>query len=775
MSGNELEFQRLMSEGHSAAWDGMWDNAVGSYREALKRSPNHPKALTSIGLALFEIGKYEESLEYYLQAVSVSPGDPIPLEKIGQLYELLEKFKKSSDASLRAAEIYINNRDVDKAIENLSRVTRIDPENKTAHSRLAMIHERLGNKQQAVVEYLALASLMQEEGDMNKAVQAVNRALQILPTSVEAHQALSLLRETKPLPKPSRPRTPAILPQQPRFQQLEAPIESDLQYHEMDPVAAARQKALGVLAGIVFEAGSDDVDQPIGGNGLEGFVSGTTDSGLFQQSDQNKIHRHLGLAVNLQTQKQDAEAVDELKKAIEAGLENPAANFDLGLLFIELEDYESATSSLISAVNHADYALGARLLIGKSLWSLGRLDEAAIEYLEALRIADALVVSARDAINLKQLYDPIIEAESQQTDQDAKETLCENIENMLMRPDWRDRLTQVRKELPVSVDGGPPRPIGEILTEVSSSQVVESIAFIRKLAREGHIRTAMEEAFYALQYAPTYLPLHINIGELLLQQELQPLAINKFTVVGQTYSSRGESSLAIDLFRRVINLAPMELSTRYRLINELINAGNKDEAIGEYLRLADVHYNLADLRLARKTFGEALQLAQQSRMDDSIKVQILHRIADIDVQRLDWRQALKVYEHIRSIQPDDRRARSRLVELNFRLGQESQAMTELDHFLSRFLTGGQTDEAIRFLEELVQEVPSQKFIQKRLIDLYRHEGRKTDAIKFLDAMGQRLMLIGDREGAIEVVEMILALDPPNAEEYRKLLKKIHHR
>jgi DNA-binding SARP family transcriptional activator len=285
----------------------------------------------------------------------------------------------------------------------------------------------------------------------------------------------------------------------------------------------------------------------------------------------------------------------------------------------------------------------------------------------------------------------------------------------------------------------------------------------------------MEEAFYALQYAPTYLPLHIYMGELLLQQELQPMAVDKFTVVGQTYSARGESSLAIDLFRRVINLAPMESSIRYRLIDELINAGNTDEAIDEYLKLADVHYNLADLKLARKTFAEALRLAQQSRMEETLKVQILHRMADIDVQSLDWRQALKVYEHIRSIQPDDRRARSRLVELNFRLGQESQAMTELDHFLSRFMTGGQADEAIRFLEDLVQEVPNQKLIQRRLIDLYRHEGRKSDAIKFLDAMGQRLMLVGDQAGAIEVVEMILELNPPNAEEYRKLLEKIHRR
>ena len=63
MSADDLAFEQLMSEGHSAAWDGMWERAVVYYLEALEASPDHPKALTSLGLALFELGKNEEALE----------------------------------------------------------------------------------------------------------------------------------------------------------------------------------------------------------------------------------------------------------------------------------------------------------------------------------------------------------------------------------------------------------------------------------------------------------------------------------------------------------------------------------------------------------------------------------------------------------------------------------------------------------------------------------------------------------------------------------------
>ena len=128
MSGDDIAFQQTMSEGHSAAWDGMWERAAMYYRQALDDIPDHPKALTSLGLALFELGIYEEALEIYLKAVSVSAGDPLPLEKSAQIYEILEKYEKASEASLLAAENYINKRDIDKAIENLLRTTRIDPD-----------------------------------------------------------------------------------------------------------------------------------------------------------------------------------------------------------------------------------------------------------------------------------------------------------------------------------------------------------------------------------------------------------------------------------------------------------------------------------------------------------------------------------------------------------------------------------------------------------------------------------------------------------------------
>jgi tetratricopeptide (TPR) repeat protein len=206
MAGNPEAFQQAMNQGHSAAWDQNWERAAAFYRQAISADPNSSQALASLGLALIELQEFEEALACYQKAARVAPEDPIPLEKVAQLSERLGKLEIASQAALRAAELYLKNRDANKAIENWERVTRLDPENLPAHSRLAMVFERLGEKHRAVKEYLAVASLMQSRGDPEKAYQAVKKAIEILPENEEARQALNLLKDFKPLPRPVRPR-----------------------------------------------------------------------------------------------------------------------------------------------------------------------------------------------------------------------------------------------------------------------------------------------------------------------------------------------------------------------------------------------------------------------------------------------------------------------------------------------------------------------------------------------------------------------------------------
>jgi tetratricopeptide (TPR) repeat protein len=758
-----------MNEGHSAAWDQEWSKAALAYRRALQEIPDQPKALNSLGLALYQQGGFEEALQIYRRVAQVTPTDPVPMEKLAQLLERTGHLKEAIEAAFKAADLFLNQRDIDKAIENWVHVTMLDPEHVLAHSRLALAHEKLGHKVRAVTEYIAVASLVQRTGNVQKTAELVNRALQISPESAEAKQAQTLLRSGQLLPKPLRPKGgtgPIAMAQVKQLDQPKKQADSGL-----DPIAEARQKALTRLAEILFDYSTDDGASVQARRGLQALMRGTGQLSL-QSSEQTRVVLHLGQAIDAQTKGNEAHAAEELEHALEAGFNHPALYFDLGLLRSKGDRLESAVRHLQHAVKHNDFNLAARLLLGQTQQKLGRLGPASVEYLEALRIADSMVVPPEQSEEIGQMYEPLIEAQASQTDEAALKRLCDNINEMLMRRNWRDNLYRAREQMPRSQDGDMPMPIAEVILQAQSSQVLEAINHIHQLARAGQLRTAMEEAFQALSNAPTYLPLHTLIGDLLVRENHTTEAIAKFTTVAQAYSVRGEAAQSAKMLRRVVQLAPMDMVARSKLIDQLVARGQVDEAIREYLELADIYYRLAELDNARKTYTRALRFVQQANADRSWNVHILQRMADIDMQKLDWKQAIRVFEQIRTLRPEDEGVRKNLIELSLRLGQPAQANAELENYLAYLQTGGHSGEGIKFIEELLQERPDDLVLRRALAQQYQQAGRIEDAVNQLDSVAESFMSAGRKEEAIVTINQILLMNPPTADQYRQLLMQL---
>lgn len=769
MPGREDVFQKAMNEGHSAAWDQEWSKAAAAYRKALQEMPDHPKALNSLGLALFQQGDFDEALQIYKRVAQITPDDPVPMEKLAQLLERTGHLKEAINAASRAAELFLNQRDVDKALENWVRVTSLDPDHVMAHSRLALVHERLGHKSRAVTEYIAVASLVQRTGNLQKTAELVNRAQQLMPESAEVQQAQTLLRASQLLPKPLRPKGgtgPIAMAQVKQLDQPKKQADSGL-----DPIAEARHKALTRLAEILFEYTTDDGPTVRARRGLQALMRGTGQLSM-QSSEQTKVVLHLGQAIDLQTKDKEGQAAEELEHALEAGFDHPALYFDLGLLRSKGDRFESALRHLQHAVKHHEFALGARLLMGQISQRLGRLGPASIEYLEALKLADSMIVPAEQSDEIAQMYEPLIEAQATQTDEAVLNRLCDNINEMLMRENWRDRLYEAREQLPKSPDGEMLMPLAEVILQAQSSQVLEAINRVHQLARAGQLRSAMEEAFQAITYAPTYLPLHTLMGDLLVRENHTEEAIKKYTVVAEAYSVRGESAQSAKMLRRVVQLAPMDMGARTQLISQLVARGQVNEAIKEYLELADIYYRLAELDAARKTYTTALRVVQQANADRTWNVHILQRMADIDMQRLDWKQAIRVYEQIRTLRPDDEGVRKSLIELSLRLDQPVQANAELESYLTYLQTSNRGEQGIPFVEELLTERPDDPVLKRALASLYHQAGRTEEAIAQLDSLAESMLNVGKKEEAMAVINQILLIGPPNADQYRQLLMQL---
>jgi len=762
MPGRDDIFQKAMNDGHSAAWDQEWDNAAAAYRQALQEFPDHPKALNSLGLALYQLGNIEEALHIYMNVARLSPDDPVPMEKVAQLSERLGDLKTAVDAALRAGDLFLKQRDTEKALENWVRVTNLNPENAIAHSRLAQVHEKLGHLQQAATEYLAIASIIQRAGNAEKTKEMLSKAMSLVPNSLEVKQAETLFKTGQLLPKPLRGKGGTGPIRMAQVKQLQKPKTSS----GLDPIAEARQKALTQLAELLFEY-SDDSPAAQERKGLSAIMKGTGGLSL-QQSEQTKVVLHLGLAIDSQTKGNEAQAAEEFEHALEAGFKHPSLYFALGLLRFKGERIESAQRFLQNSIKHTDYALATRLILGQLLVNKSRFNEASLEYLEALKLADSLTVTADKADEISQQYEPLIEAHENQKDETILRKVCENVKGLLMRPDWREQLHKTRDQMPRQ-DGDMIAPLADVILQAQSSSVLESMNRINQLARIGSLRSAMDEAYYAIQYAPTYLPLHMLMGDLLVQENHEADAITKYSIVAHAYSVRGEVLQATKLLRRIIQLSPMDLGARNRLIDQLTARGQIDDAIREYLELAAIYNRLAELDMARKTYTTALRVVQQGNASRDWNAHILQRMADIDLQRLDWKQALRVYEQIRTITPDDDTARRQLVELNLRMAQNDKALNELENYIGYLESQNKNDIAIVFIEDMLKDHPDQLLLKRALAARLHYSGRTDEAISILDILGENLMQSGNRQGALEVINQIVLMNPPNVEQYRRLL------
>jgi tetratricopeptide (TPR) repeat protein len=772
MTGRDDLFEESMRLGHSAAWEQQWDRAIEFYRKALAEFPENSSALTSLGLAFFETGRMDEALTIYQQAMSSSPDDPIPAEKCSEIFENMGDNRQAIELREAAADLYVRQRNVDKAIENWSHSARLDPGNIAVRSRLALTFERLGRKKEAAHEYLSVASILQQNHKIERAVETAQMALRLQPTDAEARGALRALREGVPLPPPSPPRGrtgPLRMTEAEAFLKTDTAQFPDERDHESDdPELAAQDQALTILAAMLFEDSSDDDQDSLSGDGRG--VTGRLGQ-LRETLGGSKKYQLLGKAIDLQTRGNKRQAAKEFKRAIDSGIDHPAAHYNLGLLLKDLHDYDGARQHLMVAVGHPELALGANLALGRITRSKGNLQDAARYVLQALRLADNLSVEEGQSTQLNEFYDRIMATLSEGNEEDLS-NIVENTVNFLSGPEWIERIKIAREQLDGQGTGTSVRPIAEMMAEGRTDRVVHALEKIDHLLGQGYHFSAMEEALLALEYAPSYLGLHLCVAEILLQTGKREIGTQKLQVIAETHRVRGETIQATKLYNRMLKLSPVNIEARGRLITLLTQQDRIEEALREYIELANIYRQLAEISAARKTLAEALQIAQLNAVETEWLITILRELADIDIARLDWQRALLVYEQIRKLRPTDDETQIQVIDLNLRLGKEDGAAEALDEYLQHLVSNDRGTEILPMLEEWTREYPGKQVLHSRLAEAYKAVGRKADAIAQYDALGEIQLDAGQVREAIRTIKTILSMNPPDTEGYKELLKNL---
>lgn len=769
MAEQEQEIQELITKGHSAAWDQKWEDASKYYQQALELDADNLKALSSLGLAYYEMRSFDSSLEAYHRVVELNKEDPAPYEKMYLIYNQLGDTESAIKVALRAAEAHLKTEDVQKSIENWQRVIELDTLNAKARARLAMVYEKMGRKKLAISEYLNVASILQKSGNQKKAQEAVERAIKTSPENIIALRAKEILNQGRQLPLPEpKEKDPEPEPDL-DLMQLDAPEpEEEMEYES--PVEEAREKAIEVLAEALFQEEISPAAKRDEERDLDAMLS-WNDQGDEKSGEESYLKLYLSHAIEYISNGDQKEASESIKSAVDAGFTDPAAFFLLGYLYLETGRQESAARNLNKAVSRSGFSLASRILLARYYRGQDQWKEASREYIEALRIADTSLVSREEVDDLIHLYEAMVDDLENQDGEEAFIQTSEHIEGLLNRPDWRDVLREMRGK--GELEAGQLLPSLDGMLENRRSQVMGIHKNIQSMLEEGRYGAAMEIAFFALQNAPTFLPMHITVGDILYQQGKQTGAVAKYLAVADVYTVQGKIERALAMLKKVIELEPMNVEVRCRNIDLLQQFGKNETAIVELNNLADVYWTLAELDSAREAYQQALELASTLTDRGQWKLKVLHNLADIDVQRLDWDAALQTYLSITTDFPKDQKASTSVVDLYLRLGKQSQAEKEIQRFVEQFDIVNESEVILEYLIELQKEKPGETIITRQLASYYHHVGETDNAIAELDKFGDTLLDEGRVEDVILVIEDIISFDPPNVEDYRKLLEQLN--
>lgn len=176
-------------------------SARESVQQLLRISPNNPLALQLAGAIEYQLRSYLQAETYLAKALQIAPGLTLarrlliashlragqPGKALDDLQPVLGSIDKDSALLALAGEVYLQHGEPNKAAEYLAKASKLEPENASKKTSLAMAHMAQGNSENALQELeqisvsdkgitadLALIAAYLRNNQLDKALKAID-------------------------------------------------------------------------------------------------------------------------------------------------------------------------------------------------------------------------------------------------------------------------------------------------------------------------------------------------------------------------------------------------------------------------------------------------------------------------------------------------------------------------------------------------------------------------------------------------------------------------
>ena len=204
--------------GNDLRQNGLLDEAITHYQEALQIAPDYAEAHNNLGTALFQNGRVDEAITHYREALKIKPGFAEAHynlgnalvqkgrvdEAIAQYQQVVEIKPDYAEAQNNLGYTLLQKGRVDEAITHCQRAVQIKPDFADAHNNLGNALGQKGRVDEAITQFqqaleinpaLAeadnnLGNALRQKGRVEEAISQYQMALQINPALADAHNNL---------------------------------------------------------------------------------------------------------------------------------------------------------------------------------------------------------------------------------------------------------------------------------------------------------------------------------------------------------------------------------------------------------------------------------------------------------------------------------------------------------------------------------------------------------------------------------------------------------
>lgn len=180
--------------------------AIAEYQQILRHDPKDQATLMTVGDLFARQGDMPHAIEYferlagvyltdgfnskaiaiYKKIAKLAPNELPPLERLADLYVQQGVLSEARPLFLQIAEAHLKANKAPKAVEVLNRLLEVEPDNPRVQMRLAELYNVMGQKKEAAQTYFHYAQRLFEREETDEAQKLIARAIELEPQNPAA-------------------------------------------------------------------------------------------------------------------------------------------------------------------------------------------------------------------------------------------------------------------------------------------------------------------------------------------------------------------------------------------------------------------------------------------------------------------------------------------------------------------------------------------------------------------------------------------------------------